>query len=221
MTRKPRGNRKVETPAGRVSVTLDRPDDAKRLLFFANGAGADMHADFMSFVGDGIAGSGCAVCRFNFVYQEKGRKTPDRQSLLEDTYRAVIADVRREWDGTVVLGGKSLGGRIASHIASAGELCDGLIFFGYPLHPPGRPERLRDQHLHDVKVPMLFIEGTRDPFCPLETLESVRAELPAVTQLSVIEDGDHSFKVRKSSGRTNEDSWREVVDLASTWLSRI
>lgn len=204
-----------------MSVAVDRPSGAHSLLFFANGAGADMHSDFMSFVGDGLAASGVAVCRFNFIYQEKGRKTPDRQPLLEETFLAVVDEVSKDWSGPVALGGKSMGGRIASHLAANGEVADGLIFFGYPLHPPGRPERVRDQHLHDVKVPMLFIEGTRDPFCPLDTLDKVRADLPSESEVKVIDDGDHSFKVRKASGRTLEDSWGEVIAAASEWMSAL
>lgn len=178
-----------------------------------------MHSDFMSFVADGLAGAGVAVCRFNFPYQEKGRKTPDRQPLLEESYAAVVEEVGRQWDGPLALGGKSMGGRIASHLAASGQLMDGLVFFGYPLHPPGRPERLRDQHLHDVKVPMLFIEGTRDPFCPLDTLDEVRSDLQAPSEVAIIDDGDHSFKVRKSSGRSIQDAWGEVIAAASGWLA--
>lgn len=222
MTSKRSGNRKVDTPGGRVSVAVDSPKGAHTLLFFANGAGGDMHSDFMSFVGDGLAAAGVAVCRFNFLYQEKGRKTPDRQPLLEDTYRAIVDAVSVDWSGPVALGGKSMGGRIASHLAATGEeAVDGLVFFGYPLHAPGRPDRVRDEHLHDVKVPMLFIEGTRDPFCPLETLDKVRADLPFESEVRVIDDGDHSFKVRKSSGRTLEDSWGEVIEAASQWMASL
>lgn len=215
------GRRKIETPAGAVSAALALPKDAASLLFLGNGAGADMHSEFMSFVADGLAAAGVAVCRFNFCYQEKGRKTPDRQPLLEETYSAVVEKIASSWDGPTVLGGKSMGGRIASHIAASGQVTDGLLFFGYPLHPPGRPERLRDAHLHDVKVPMLFIEGTRDPFCPLDTLEAVRADVPAPTEVAVIDDGDHSLKVRKASGRTTEDAWAEAIAVAADWIKKL
>ena len=111
-----------------------------------------------------------------------------------------------------------MGGRIASHIVAAGTPAAGLVFHGYPLHPPGRPERIRKAHLADIKVPMLFVEGTRDPFCPLDTLESVRKELKAKTEVAVIADGDHSFKVRKSSGRDTAAAWEEVVDITAAWI---
>ena len=121
----------------------------------------------------------------------------------------------------MVLGGKSMGGRIASNIAASGSAVEGLVFFGYPLHPPGRPERIRDAHLKDITCPMLFIEGTRDPFCPLDTLKKVLAKVPAATSTHVIEGGDHSFKVPKSSGRSTDDAWDEVVDAAGGFLSEI
>lgn len=214
------GSRRVETPAGTVSVALDGPKDASIMLFFACGAGGDMRSDFMSSITDGLADHGVRVCRFNFAYQERGRKSPDRQAHLEDTYRAVVDAMRDEWKGPRALGGKSLGGRIASHVVSQGLPADALVFFGYPLHPPGRPDRLRDEHLYDIRTPMLFVEGTRDPFCPLDTLEQVRARLSASNEVAVIDDGDHSFKVRRSSGRTTEDAWSEVIGVAAEWLRK-
>jgi predicted alpha/beta-hydrolase family hydrolase len=214
------GSRRVKTPSGDVSVALDGPKDAPLLLFFACGAGGDMRSEFMSFITDGLAGNGLRVCRFNFTYQEKGRKSPDRQALLEDAYRAVVQIVQEDWDGPTALGGKSLGGRIASHVVAQDLATDALVFFGYPLHPPGRPDRLRDEHLYAIDVPMLFVEGTRDPFCPLQTLEEVRGRLSAPSELAVIDDGDHSFKVRRSSGRSTQDAWGEVIDVASEWLRK-
>ena len=112
-----------------------------------------------------------------------------------------------------------MGGRIASHVSASGEPLDGLVFLGYPLHPPGRPERIRDAHLPDVKAPMLFVEGTRDPFCPLETLDAVLERLDTPTEVAVIEDGDHSFKVRKSSGRTSKEALTEVVEAVAGWIA--
>ena len=220
MTRRQKGRpSKVTTPHGDVSVTLVGPRTADTLLLLAPGAGANMHSDFLSFVADGLASQDIRVCRFNFRYSEIGRKGPDRQPILEDTYRAVAEHARKGWGGRVILSGKSMGGRIASHIVAEGYEVDGLIFFGYPLHPPGRPERLRDEHLYQVKPPMLFIEGSRDPFCPLKTLEKVRKKLPGHSALEVIDDGDHSFKVRKASGRTTTDAWTEVVGRAAGWIA--
>lgn len=211
---------KVEVPAGRVSCVADGPAGASTTFFFAPGAGANIHSDFMSFVADGLASAGIRVVRFNFLYMEAGRKSPDRQPVLEETYAAVVEALSGDAD-SVVVGGKSMGGRIASHVSANGIDVDGLVFFGYPLHPPGRPERLRDEHLHKVNAPMLFVEGTRDPFCPLATLESVRSKVGTRTDLVVIDDGDHSFKVRKSSGRTTQDAWTELVDKSAEWIAAL
>lgn len=173
----------------------------------------------MEKVAAGIATSGLLVARFNFIYLEQEKRTPDRQPVLEDTYRSAVEQLRSRFGSRrLVLGGKSMGGRIASHVVAGGFEADALVFLGYPLHPPGRPDRIRDKHLHDVHVPMLFVEGTRDPFCPLETLERVRGELPQETDLVVVEDGDHSFKVRKSSGRSTDEALAEVVAAVSAWI---
>ena len=209
----------LQTPGGPVSVAFDGPRDAALMVVLAHGAGAGMDSDFMVSAAAALGNDGFRVCRFNFLYTELGKKAPDRQPVLEETYRAVVEEVRPGHD-SVVVGGKSLGGRIASMIAAQGAEVDGLVFFGYPLHPPGRPERIRKAHLPDIKVPMLFVEGTRDPFCPLETLEEVRAELNAPNEVAVIDGGDHSLKVPKSSGRSTEQAWAEAAAAVTDWLRR-
>jgi len=171
-----------------------------------------MHHRFMQHFATGLAGDALAVVRFNFVYSERGRKAPDRLPALIAAYRAVAEQVRTQTvEKRLFLGGKSMGGRVASHLVADGFAADGLVFLGYPLHPPGKPDRLRSEHLARIGAPMLFVEGTRDPFCPLETLASVRQTLNAPTALSVVEDGDHSFKVRKSSGRSTDEAWNEAI----------
>lgn len=209
----------IQTPAGPVSYLVDG-DKADTVVVLAPGAGADMRAEFMEVFAKGFAARGARVVRFNFAYAEQGRKSPDRQPVLEDTYRAVVEHVRASMSPKkLVLGGKSMGGRIASHIAASGTEVDGLVFLGYPLHPPGRPDRLRDAHLYDIKAPMLFVEGTRDSFCPLETLERVRAKIAAPNDLYVVDDGDHSLKVRKSSGRSTPEAWEEAITAVAQWIS--
>jgi predicted alpha/beta-hydrolase family hydrolase len=211
----------IETPAGRVSSIVDG-DPTGTVVVLAPGAGADMRAEFMDVFAKGLAGRGMCVVRFNFAYAEQGRKSPDRQPVLEDTYRAVVDHIRATMGPKkLVTGGKSMGGRIASHIAGSGTDVDGLVFLGYPLHPPGKPERIRDAHLYDITAPMLFVEGTRDPFCPLETLERVRAKLTAPNDLYVVEGGDHSLKVRKSSGRSTAAAWEETIEAASEWVKAV
>ena len=214
--------RSVETTAGAVSFALDGPQSSPALVVLAPGAGAGLDSDFMAATAEGLAARGFLVARFNFLYLELGKRSPDRQQLLESTFRDVVNHVEPTSGGRhLVLGGKSLGGRIASHVVAAGAPADGLLFFGYPLHPPGRPDRIRDSHLRDIPVPMLFIEGTRDPFCPLATLDEARSRFKARTEVAVIEGGDHSFKVRASSGRTTPEAWAEVVDAAAEWLGRV
>jgi predicted alpha/beta-hydrolase family hydrolase len=209
----------VKTPSGDVSAVWDGPGDAPNALVLAHGAGNDLNSSFMAHFAAGLADAGIDVCRFNFLYTERGRRTPDRTAVLEETYRAVLESAKAGRPGArLFIGGKSMGGRIASHLAAAGERVDGLVFLGYPLHPPGKPEKARATHLSDIKVPMLFVEGTRDPFCPLETLEKLRADLVAETTVAVIDDGDHSFKVRKSSGRSTEEAWDEAVSAVADWL---
>jgi uncharacterized protein len=191
------------------------------VVVLAHGAGVDMHADFMSEVAAGLVAGGHAVCRFNFPYADKGRRSPDRADVLEETYERVVRAVKKDLEfDSLIIGGKSMGGRIASQIAASGTEVDGLVFLGYPLHPPGKPERLRSEHLSRVRARMLFIEGTRDPFCPLETLYTVLEDVDAQTEVAVIEDGDHSFKVRKSSGRSTRDAWAEVIAATDDWIRR-
>ncbi len=175
----------------------------------------------MEFVASELAARAVRVTRFNFAYVEARKKTPDRQPVLETTYAAVLEHVRREErPQRLFLGGKSLGGRIASHVVAGGLAADGLVFLGYPLHPPGRPDRLRSAHLNEISVPMLFVEGTRDPFCPLETLEKVRADFTAPVEIAVIDGGDHSLRTRKSSGRSTEEAWGEAVEQVADWIRR-
>jgi len=212
---------KIEGPDGQtLTVLVDGPSEAQDLVILAPGAGADITHVFMERAAVGLGAKGLRVCRFNFPYMEAGRKAPDRAPVLEGAYRSVL-----DWTACLAakrtfVGGKSMGGRIASHVVSQGTEAAGLVFLGYPLHPPGRPDRLRDAHLYDIYVPVLFVEGSRDPFCPLETLERVRTRIPGHTEVHVVRDGDHSFKVRKSSGRTSDQAWDEVVEAVTDWIAR-
>jgi predicted alpha/beta-hydrolase family hydrolase len=212
---------RLATPGGDVSVAWDGPLDASVALVLGPGAGADMNHEFMVYVANALAESGLRVCRFNFLYAERGRRSPDRAQVLEETLAAAIEAARAgNPKARLFAGGKSMGGRIASQVVASGTAVDGLVFLGYPLHPPGRPENQRAAHLKEIRVPMLFVEGTRDPFCPLDTLEKVRADLGAETTVAVIDDGDHSFKVRKSSGRTTKEAWNEVAGAVVEWVKQ-
>jgi predicted alpha/beta-hydrolase family hydrolase len=202
-----------------VSILRDGPEDGRAIVVLAHGAGAGMRSDFMAFQADALAAAGLLCLRFEFPYMQAGRKAPDKAAVLEDAWRKVADGARAEASGRpLVLGGKSMGGRIASQAVAAGAPADGLVLHGYPLHPPGRPDRVRMAHLPDVKVPMLFVEGTRDSFCPLDTLRDVIAETKVDATVAVIDDGDHSFKVRASSGRSTKDAWAEVAERTVAWI---
>lgn len=212
-----------------VSAVLAQParplaGGLRAAILLAHGAGADMDHPFLCAVHEGLALRGAVVLKFNFAYTEAGRKAPDRPQVLLATLRAArdALAARPEVRGLpLVLSGKSMGGRIASHAAALGDPADGLVFFGYPLHPIGWPKALRDAHLGDVGCPMLFIEGTRDPLCDLSLLRPVLARLSPRTTLHVIEDGDHSFHVRRSSGRTDGQALEEAIDAAARWIARL
>jgi hypothetical protein len=179
-----------------------------------------MDSDFMDFFAAELKSKERAIARFNFAYMEQGRKTPGPAKVSEQTFREVVDHLKGSLaPEQVFIGGKSYGGRMASHIAAQGAGVDGLVFLGYPLHAPGRPENLRDEHLYAIDVPMLFVEGTRDPFCPLGTLEKVRARIKS-SDLVVVDDGDHSLKVRKSSGRDTQTAWRHAAASNAEWLER-
>ena len=206
---------RVATPHGDVTVAFDGPERGP-LVVLAHGAGSDLTHPFMAKVARGLGKRGLYICRFNFPYTEAGKKAPDRAPVLEDAYLGVIDAVRGK-RRRFYIGGKSMGGRIAAQVAPKVTGLSGLVFLGYPLHPPGRPDRLRDAPLREAGVPMLFVEGTRDPFCPLDTLGSIRSEIVG-TELCVIEDGDHSFNVRRASGRTTEDALGELIDAVARWV---
>jgi predicted alpha/beta-hydrolase family hydrolase len=170
-------------------------------------------------VAEGLSARGHTTLRFNFPYKELGRKAPDPRPKLEQCYRAAVAAfAARARPKRLVIGGKSLGGRVASLLAGDGLACDGLVFLGYPLHPAGRKDELRDGHLAAIPAPMLFVEGTRDPLCDLELLRPVLAKLGGRATLHVVEGGDHSFDLLKSAGRSREDVYAEIVAAVDGWL---
>lgn len=212
-------------PGGRISSRWALPSaytPGDTAVVLAHGAGNDMHSSFLSAIHLGLAERGLLSVKFNFPYAEEGRRAPDRMPRLEATWRAVLAAVRSDSElapGRLVLGGKSMGGRVASHLAAVGVDCDGLLFLGYPLHPAGKPERLRDSHLGEIQCPMLFVEGTRDPLCRLELLRPVLARLGARARLHLIEGGDHSFRVPKRLGRSEGEVWEEILEVAVAWMA--
>ena len=160
--------------AGPVSAALAGEPASPTLVVLAHGAGGDMNSEFMRVFHAGLAERGCLTMRFNFPYKEARRKLPDRRPMLETCYGAAADFARGQSklpaprQPKIVLGGKSMGGRIASHLVAAGYPADALVFLGYPLHPPGKPQQIRDQHLYAIRCPMLFLSGTRDAFARRE-----------------------------------------------------
>jgi predicted alpha/beta-hydrolase family hydrolase len=191
----------IETPRGHISAALTG-EEGGTLLVLAHGAGNDMDAPIMLAFAEGLTAAGVACLRFNFLYKEQGRRAPDREPALREAWTAAFGEGQRR-GSPVWAGGKSLGGRIASMMVADGTLdAEGLVFVGYPLHAPGKPERARDAHLAEANVPMLFLQGTADPFAKWELLKATAERLGARATLHPVEGGDHSFRVR---GRPKDD----------------
>ena len=194
-----------------MNMLHDGPSNAHTTMVLAHGAGAGMDSPSMTAFAEGLAADDFRVVRFEFPYIERRRITgkrgaPDRAPLLLETWRNAIAAVGAD---RVIIGGKSMGGRIASMVADDAGVT-GLVCLGYPFHPPGRPEKLRTEHLANLATPTLILQGTRDPFGKPE--EVAGYDLSAQINVVWLEDGDHSFKPRKSSGRTLEENVREAID---------
>jgi predicted alpha/beta-hydrolase family hydrolase len=196
-------------------------------LILGHGAGAGQASSFMVRFASALAARGIDAVTFNFLYTEQRRRVPDRNDKLEACYRKVIEACR---DGVVggkprdklVIGGKSMGGRIASQVAAAdGGGIAGLVLLGYPLHPPGQPEKLRTKHLPGITAPMLFVQGSRDTFGTPAELKPHFGQLKAPVDLYVVEGGDHSFKVPKGSGPSQDQVYETVLDEIERWLLRL
>ncbi len=198
-------------------------DRAGVTLILGHGAGAGQTSAFMVSFATELASRGLDAVTFNFFYAEHRRGAPDPNDKLEACYRAVIETVRKHKKlarNRLAIGGKSMGGRIASQVAAAGvgDLA-GLVFIGYPLHPPGKPEKLRSKHLPLIRSPMLFVQGSRDVFGTAEELRPIVKKLSRAT-LHVIEGGDHSLKVPKSAGVTQDEVYEAVQDEIARWLKQ-
>ena len=185
----------IGVPAGSLpGLWLDAGKSAPTLVL-AHGAGSGMRSPFMAGIAEALAACGVATLRFEFAYMAAGRKAPDRPERLIEAWRAAFAVATERAGGGALAGGKSMGGRIASMAAAEGMPTAGLVFLGYPLHPPGRPERIRDAHLPSVTVPMLFVQGTRDTFARPDLLDAVLARLGPLATRITVDGGDHSFRV--------------------------
>jgi len=220
----------VSSRGGAADVTVRRyePDAVSApCLILGHGAGAGHDSRFMVDFATALAARGVETVTFNFPYSERPGRVPDRNDVLEACWRLVISAIRERLQGRALfIGGKSMGGRIASQVAAGPDgtaLFAGLVFVGYPLHPTGRPQQLRVSHWPAIRVPALFVQGSRDSF---GTPEELRTHLPAwgaPTELLVVDDGDHSLKVRKGPppGRSQEAVYAEVQDAIASWVARL
>jgi predicted alpha/beta-hydrolase family hydrolase len=198
---------------------VHEPRRAEATLVLAHGAGAGQSHPWMQRYAAGLAARGVRVVTFDFPYVEAGRRAPDRPSVLEETYRGVVLAVRDRFEGPLFIGGKSMGGRIASQIAAKYTLpVEGLVFFGYPLHPPGRPAVRRDAHLPEVAAPMLFVSGTRDGFATEPEMKELVRELGRRASLLAVAGGDHSLEIPKRSGESQSEVEARVWDAAAAFV---
>lgn len=213
----------VSEKAGDVSALLVRPEHARSLLILAHGAGAGMRHRFMEAVAEKLARAGVATLRYQFPYTEKGMKRPDNEAALTETVRAAVAAAKKHaGDLPPFAGGKSMGGRMTSLAAVKAPLdgVRGLVFFGFPLHAAGKPSAARGEHLSSVAAPMLFLQGTRDSLADLTLLKPLVRRLGKRADLFVVEGGDHSFHMLKSSGRSDDEVLQDVCENAAAWISR-
>ncbi len=214
----------IEVGEGTVSTLLLIPPAARALLVLGHGAGAGMRHSFMERLSRELAGHGVATLRYQFPYMEKRQGRPDPPALAAATVRAACGRAREEApELTLVAGGKSFGGRMTSTAQAEAPLpgVRGLVFVGFPLHPPKRPAVTRAEHLARVEVPMLFLQGTRDDLADLTLLRPIVQELGPRATLHLLEGADHSFAVLKRSGRTNEEVMAELADTVARWIEAL
>jgi predicted alpha/beta-hydrolase family hydrolase len=207
--------------AQRVSGLLVVPPGARTCYVLAHGAGAGMAHPFMAQVSAGLAERGIASLRYQFAYMERRAKRPDPPALAQAAVRAAVVEAaRRVPEFALVAGGKSFGGRMTSQAQAAAPLpgVRGLAFLGFPLHPAGKPSEERARHLFDVRVPMLFLQGSRDALADLALLRPVVEGLGGRASLRVFQDADHSFHVPARSGRRDADVRREMLDALAAWI---
>jgi len=212
----------VAETSGEVSALLVRPPDARLLYVLAHGAGAGMRHTFLESIAQRLAECGIATLRYQFPYMERRAGRPDPPAVAAATVRAAVTEAARVAPGLpLVAGGKSFGGRMTSTAQAEAPLpgVRGLLFLGFPLHPPGKPGDKRAEHLDRVQIPMLFLQGDRDEFADLKLLKPVVKRLGERANLHLVEGGDHSFKVLKRTGRTAEDVMTELAGTILAWTT--
>lgn len=206
-----------------MDLLLDAPPAPRAGFVFAHGAGAGMAHPFMAAVAQGLAARGIATLRYEFDYMARGSKRTDPPALAQARVREAVAEAVQRWPGLPLFaGGKSFGGRMSSQAQAADPLpgVRGLVFLGFPLHPAGRPSVERAAHLHQVALPMLFLQGNRDELADLTLLRSCIEALGARATLEIIDDADHSFHVRAKSGRRDAQVLDAMLDTMAAWIDR-
>ncbi|MFT5765837.1 MAG: putative alpha/beta-hydrolase family hydrolase [Saprospiraceae bacterium] len=212
----------ISKEIGTVSALLQMPKDATALLVLSHGAGAGMEHPFMETLAHQLAENKVATLRFNFAYMENGGG-PDRPKKAHPAIKAAVKKALNYADGlTLLAGGKSFGGRMTSQVAALGELEEvkGIVYFGFPLHAPGKPGMERAAHLADIKIPQLFLQGTRDTLAKIDLMEKVCKKLKKAT-LVKMEGGDHSFKTLKSSGITHEEAIEQLAKETAKFAAKL
>jgi len=207
-----------------VSALLIQPTDARACFVFAHGAGAGMAHSFMEQAAAGLAGRGIATLRYQFPYMEKASKRPDPPAIAHATVRAAVKQAARHCPGLpLVAGGKSFGARMTSQAQAKAPLegVRGLAFFGFPLHPAGKPSIDRADHLAEIHVPMLFLQGTNDKLAELQLLKPVVEKLKLLATLHLVEAADHTFHVPARSGRNDREVMNEILDALAAWVAAI
>jgi predicted alpha/beta-hydrolase family hydrolase len=207
-----------------VSALLNRPARPRACFVFAHGAGAGMTHAFMAQAAEAFCTRDVATLRYQFPYMEKGSKRPDPPAVAQAAVRAAVAEAARQCAGVpLIAGGKSFGARMTSQAQAKTPLASvrGLLFLGFPLHPAGKPSRERAAHLADVRIPMLFVQGTRDNLAELDLLKPVVAGLGDLARLHLVEAADHSLHVPARSGRNDRAVMEEVLDAVVAWLDTI
>ena len=207
----------------RVSGLLQLPPAATACFVFAHGAGAGMDHPSMTAIAAELAARSIATLRFQFLYMERGSRRPDSPSLCHETVRAAVAEAaRRAPKLTLMAGGRSFGGRMTSQAQAIEPLpgVKGLAFIGFPLHPAGKPSVERAEHLRDVRIPILFLQGTRDELAKLELLQPLIDQLGARATLKLLQDADHSFHVPARTGRKDAEVRAEMLDALAAWIEQ-
>jgi uncharacterized protein len=203
---------------------LIRPAEPVGCFVFAHGAGAGMHHPFMAQLAQALCDRAIATLRFQFPFMDKGSKRPDRPEVAQDAIRAAVAAAARSCPGLpLIAGGKSFGGRMSSQAQAARPLDDvaGLAFVGFPLHPAGKPSVSRADHLSQVRLPMLFLQGDRDALADIGLMQRTVAHLGAAATLHVVAGADHGFQVLARSGRLPADVLDELADTLARWITLI